>query len=192
MKNKIGLFFGSFNPIHIGHLILANYMQQYTDMDEVWLVVSPHNPFKKKETLLDDNQRLNMVNIALEEYPKLKSSNIEFSLPQPSYTIDTLAFLREKYPNQEFALIMGEDNVVNLHKWKDAGTLISEYQIYVYPRLHNEKKPKISKDKYHKVDAPIIEISSTQIRKMIKEGKNYRPYLSEGVFDYIDGSSLYR
>ncbi len=192
MKIKTGLFFGSFNPIHIGHVILANYMEQYTPMEEVWLVVSPHNPFKEKKTLLDDYQRLNMVNLALEDYMNLKSSNIEFSLPQPSYTVDTLTYLKEKYPKKEFSLIMGEDNLAHLHKWKNYETLIENYEIYVYPRLHEVKKIKTEQKYYHKVDAPIIEISATDIRKMIKEKKNYRPYLPEKVFEYIDSSNLYR
>ncbi len=191
-SKKIGLYFGSFNPIHIGHLILANYMQQFTDMEEVWLVVSPHNPFKKKESLLDDYQRLNLVNIALEDYPFLLSSNIEFSLPQPSYTIDTLAFLKEKYPEHQFSLIMGQDNLASLHKWKNADQLIQQVDIYIYPRLGEYKEVKIPPSDYHLVDAPIIEISSTAIRKMILEKKNYRPYLSEGVYDYIFGSNLYQ
>ncbi len=192
MKTKIGLFFGSFNPIHIGHLILANYMQQYTDMNQVWLVVSPHNPFKEKVSLLDDYQRLHMVNLTIEEYPYLQSSNIEFSLPQPSYTIDTLVYLNEKYPEKEFSLIMGEDNLAHLHKWKNYEALIENYEIYVYPRLHEVKNIKTPAKYYQKVDAPIIEISSTQIRKMIKEKKNFRPYVHELVYEYLDGNNFYR
>ncbi len=192
MNPKIGLFFGSFNPIHIGHVILANYMQQYTEMDKVWMVVSPQNPFKEKKTLLDDNQRLYMVNLALEEYVNLQSSNIEFSLPQPSYTIDTLAYLEEKYPDYDFSLIMGEDNLAHLHKWKNYENLIKNYEIYVYPRLHEVKKIKIPEKYYHKVEAPIIEISATRIREMIREGKVYRPYLPPEVFPYIDGSNFYK
>ena len=131
---KIGLFFGSFNPIHIGHLILANYILENSDMEELWLVVSPQNPFKEKKSLLNDHNRLDMVQLAVKNYPKMRASNIEFSLPKPSYTIDTLTYLKEKYPNYAFALIMGEDNLESLPKWKNSEKLISDYQIIVYPR----------------------------------------------------------
>ncbi|MBP7357412.1 MAG: nicotinate-nucleotide adenylyltransferase, partial [Cloacibacterium sp.] len=131
---KIGLFFGSFNPIHIGHLILANYILENSDMEELWLVVSPQNPFKEKKSLLNDHNRLDMVQLAVKNYPKMRASNIEFSLPKPSYTIDTLTYLKEKYPNYSFALIMGEDNLESLPKWKNSEKLIADYQIIVYPR----------------------------------------------------------
>ena len=131
---KIGLFFGSFNPIHIGHLILANYILENSDMDELWFVVSPQNPFKDKKSLLADHNRLDMVQLAVKNYPKMRASNVEFSLPKPSYTIDTLTYLKEKYPNYSFALIMGEDNLDSLPKWKNAEKLMSDYQIIVYPR----------------------------------------------------------
>ena len=189
---KTGLFFGSFNPIHIGHLVLANYVQQFTDLQQVWFVVTPRSPFKKNETLADDYQRLQMVQMAIDKYPGLRASNIEFSLPQPNYTVVTLANLREKYPEHEFALIMGEDNLSGLHKWKNADYLIAEYDMYVYPRLHkNVKKPKVSLQRIKKLKAPVIEISSTFIRDAIAQGKNIRPMLPPEVFDYIDGSNLY-
>lgn len=192
---KIGLFFGSFNPIHIGHLILANYILENTDMDELWFVVSPQNPFKEKKSLLKDHNRLDMVQLAVKNYPKMRASNVEFSLPQPSYSIDTLTYLKEKHPDYHFALIMGEDNLETLPKWKNAQTLIENYQIIVYPRL-SEDSEKEKKMPLHAnislIKAPIIELSATEIRKMLKEGKNVRPMLPPEVFEYLDGSNFYR
>jgi nicotinate-nucleotide adenylyltransferase len=192
---KIGLFFGSFNPIHIGHLILANYILENSDMDELWFVVSPQNPFKDKKSLLTDHNRLDMVQLAVKNYPKMRASNVEFSLPKPSYTIDTLTYLKEKYPNYFFALIMGEDNLDSLPKWKNAEKLMSDYQIIVYPRtFEGEKKDSeyLQHENISIVNAPIIELSATEIRNMIKEGKNVRPMLPPEVFEYLDGSSFYK
>ncbi|GAB1345393.1 nicotinate (nicotinamide) nucleotide adenylyltransferase [Cloacibacterium sp. Arc13] len=192
---KIGLFFGSFNPIHIGHLILANYILENSDMDELWFVVSPQNPFKDKKSLLTDHNRLDMVQLAVKNYPKMRASNVEFSLPKPSYTIDTLTYLKEKYPNYSFALIMGEDNLDSLPKWKNAEKLMSDYQIIVYPRtFEGEKKDSeyLQHENISMVNAPIIELSATEIRNMIKEGKNVRPMLPPEVFEYLDGSSFYK
>lgn len=192
---KIGLFFGSFNPIHIGHLILANYILENSDMDELWFVVSPQNPFKDKKSLLTDHNRLDMVQLAVKNYPKMRASNVEFSLPKPSYTIDTLTYLKEKYPNYSFALIMGEDNLDSLSKWKNSEKLMSEYQIIVYPRtFEGEKKDSeyLQHENISMVNAPIIELSATEIRNMIKEGKNVRPMLPPEVFEYLDGSSFYK
>lgn len=192
---KIGLFFGSFNPIHIGHLILANYILEYSDMDELWFVVSPQNPFKDKKTLLSDHNRLDMVERAIKNYPKMRASNIEFSMPKPSYTIDTLTYLKEKYPDYSFALIMGEDNLKSLHKWKNSDLLINNHQIIVYPRVF-ENDDKKSEYVQHKnislIQAPIIELSATEIRTMIKSGKNVRPMLPSEVLEYLDGSSFYK
>ena len=192
---KVGLFFGSFNPIHIGHLILSNYILEHSDMDELWIVVSPQNPFKEKKTLLNDHNRLDMVELAVKNYPKIRASNIEFSLPKPSYTIDTLTYLKEKYPNYSFALIMGEDNLEGLKKWKNSEKIISDYQIIVYPRYF-EKQDKeehyLKHDNIKLINAPIIELSATEIRKMIKENKNVRPMLPPEVFEYLDGSSFYK
>lgn len=192
---KIGLFFGSFNPIHIGHLILANYILEYSDMDELWFVVSPQNPFKDKKTLLSDHNRLDMVERAIKNYPKMRASNIEFSMPKPSYTIDTLTYLKEKYPDYSFALIMGEDNLKSLHKWKNSDLLINNHQIIVYPRVF-ENDDKKSEYVQHKnislIQAPIIELSATEIRTMIKSGKNVRPMLPPEVLEYLDGSSFYK
>jgi nicotinate-nucleotide adenylyltransferase len=192
---KVGLFFGSFNPIHIGHLILANYILENSDMNEVWFVVSPQNPFKDKKTLLNDHNRLDMVELALKNYPNIKASNVEFSLPKPSYTIDTLVYLNEKYPKYSFSLIMGEDNLKSLHKWKNADYLIKNYHIIVYPRIP-EDEAKVPEYQQHEnislIKAPIIELSATEIRNMIKENKNVRPMLPPEVFEYLDGSSFYK
>ncbi len=194
---KIGLFFGSFNPIHIGHLILANYILEKSDMDQVWFVVSPQNPFKEKKSLLKDYNRLDMVNLALTNYPKMRASNVEFSMPKPSYTTDTLAYLKEKYPENSFALIMGEDNLKSLHKWKNSEHLIENNQIIVYPRKVDtdaveENNPYLNHKNIHLIDAPILELSATQIREMIKQNQNVRPMLPPEVFEYLDGSNFYK
>ncbi len=192
---KIGLFFGSFNPIHIGHLILANYILEHSDMDELWFVVSPQNPFKEKKSLLKDHNRLDMVQLAVKNYPKMRASNVEFSLPQPSYTIDTLTYLHEKYPDYSFSLIMGEDNLVSLHKWKNAETLIKNHHLIVYPRIfEGEKKDPdlLQHENISLIKAPVIELSATEIRNMIRTGKNVRPMLPPEVFEYLDGSSFYK
>lgn len=192
---KVGLFFGSFNPIHIGHLILSNYILEHTDMDELWYVVSPQNPFKEKKTLLNDHNRLEMVELAIRNYPKMRATNVEFSLPQPNYTIDTLTYLKEKYPNHTFCLIMGEDNLASLHKWKNAERLLETYQIIVYPRLYEGQKEPLLLAQHpniHIVSAPVIELSATEIRTMIKHRKNVRPMLPPEVFEYLDGSNFYQ
>lgn len=193
-SKKIGLYFGTFNPIHIGHLTIANYMVEYSDLDEVWMVVTPHNPHKKKSTLLDNNHRLMMVDVALEDYPKIKSSNIEFDVPQPNYTVHTLVVLEEKYPEHDFCLIMGEDNLKSFHKWKNYEVILERYALFVYPRISQgtieiqfDKHPKITK-----VSAPIMELSSTFIRKAIKEGKNIRPMLPGNVWEYLDEMNFYK
>ena len=134
-NKNIGLYFGTFNPIHIGHLAIANHMAEFSELDEIWLVVTPHNPFKKKSTLLDNHHRLEMVRLATEHYPKLKPSTVEFDLPQPNYTVNTLAVLEEKYPDYMFNLIMGEDNLKSLHKWKNYDVILERYGIFVYPRI---------------------------------------------------------
>ena len=191
---KIGLYFGTFNPIHVGHLIIANHMAENSDLEQVWLVVTPHNPHKKKETLLDDYHRLQMVHLATEDYPKLKPSDIEFKLSQPNYTVNTLVHLEEKYPDHEFSLIMGEDNLKSLHKWKNFEVLLQNHDIYVYPRLSPEQENLDLKNhpKVHLIDAPIVEISSTFIRKSIKDGKNIQPLLSDKVWEYIDHNNFYK
>ncbi|MCQ2374321.1 MAG: nicotinate-nucleotide adenylyltransferase [Salinivirgaceae bacterium] len=187
-----GLYFGSFNPIHIGHLALANYITAYTDVDEVWFVVSPQNPFKQREQLLDDQQRLHLVNIALRDFPKFRSSNIEFSMPKPSYTIDTLAYLREKFPTHDFTLIMGEDNLVNFHKWKNADLILKDYSLTVYPRPNCTKTEMHNHPKVKLIDAPKIEISSSFIRQSIAEGRNVQFFVPEAVWKYIDEMNFYK
>lgn len=191
---KIGLYFGSFNPIHIGHLVIANHMAEYSDLDQVWFVVTPHNPFKKKSSLLDNYQRLEMVYRATKDYTKLKPSDIEFNLPQPNYTVDTLAYLQEKYPDYEFALIMGEDNLKSFHKWKNYAVILENHHIYVYPRI-SDKKIETQFDghkKIHPIEAPIMELSSTFIRNSIKTGKNVKPMLPEFVWEYLDEMNFYK
>ena len=193
-RKKTGLYFGTFNPIHIGHLSIANYVVEYGELDEVWMVVTPHNPHKKKSSLLDNNHRIMMVDIALEDYPKIKSSKIEFNLPQPNYTVNTLAVLEEKHPDKNFCLIMGEDNLKSLHKWKNYEVILERYEIVVYPRI-SEGKVKTQFDNHPKitqVTAPIMEISSTFIRRAIKEGKNIRPLLPENVWKYLDEMNFYK
>ena len=193
-RKKIGLYFGTFNPIHSGHLTIANHLVEFSDLDEVWLVVTPHNPHKKKNTLLDDVHRLTMVRIALEDYPKLKASNIEFDLPQPNYTVNTLAHLEDKYPEIDFCLIMGEDNLKSFHKWKNFDVILDQYAVYVYPRISEGKVESRFEDHpaIHRVDAPIMELSSTFIRKAIKDGKNIRPMLPDTVWKYLDEMNFYR
>ena len=193
MKKQIGLFFGSFNPIHIGHLIIANHLVEHSALDELWLVVTPQNPFKEKQSLLNNHLRLEMVHLAIADYPKLRASDIEFHLPQPNYTIHTLAYLEEKYPNLHFALIMGEDNLKSLHKWKNYEQILSNYPIYVYPRLSegtvSEALTSYSNIQY--VRAPIVELSATFIREEIKKKQNVRPLLPESVWQHIDKLGLY-
>jgi nicotinate-nucleotide adenylyltransferase len=191
---KVGLYFGTFNPIHIGHLVIANHIAEYGDLDQVWFVVTPQSPFKTKQSLLDDYQRLEMVYRATEEYTKLKPSDIEFGLQQPNYTVNTLAYLQEKHPDYYFSLIMGEDNLKSFHKWKNYNYILENHDLYVYPRLSDKElypKEEILK-KVHRIDAPIMEISSTFIRKAIKEGKNVRPLLPESVWQYLDEMNFYK
>ena len=204
---KIGLYFGTFNPIHIGHLVIANYMVEYTDLDEVWLVVSPQNPLKNKSTLLSDIHRLAIVRVAIEDNPKLKACDIEFKLPKPSYTATTLAYLSEKYPKNEFSLIMGEDNLRTLHKWFNYEVILKNYSFYVYPRVLTEQEEiDVNKNteqqqfnEFGKLpnihicnEAPIMKISATFIRNAIKQGKDIRYLLTEPVRKYIDEMNFYK
>jgi nicotinate-nucleotide adenylyltransferase len=191
---KVGLYFGTFNPIHIGHLIIANHMAEFSDLDQIWMVVTPHNPLKTKNTLLDDYKRLEMVFQATENYPKIKPSDVEFRLPQPNYTVNTLAHLQEKYPQHEFSLIMGEDNLNSLHKWKNYDVILQHHDVYVYPRISGESiNPEFEiHPKIHRIDAPVVEISSTFIRESIKAGKNVRALLPEAVWQYVDYNNLYK
>lgn len=191
---KIGLYFGTFNPIHVGHLIIANHMAEHTNLEQIWMMVTPHNPLKQKDTLLDDRHRFHMVRLATEDYPKIKPSDIEFQLPQPNYTVNTLAHLKDKFPNYEFSLIMGEDNLNSLHKWKNYDYILENHDIYIYPRLSTEAVQLDLKNhpRIHKIDAPIVEISSTFIRESIKNKKNVRPLLPENIWEEIDYNNYYK
>ena len=192
---KVGLFFGSFNPIHVGHLIIANHMVDHTELDEVWFVVSPQNPDKQKASMLEDYHRLALVRLAVEENPKLKASNVEFDLQKPSYTIRTLVELAEQYPNVEFALIMGEDNLRSLHKWKSHKEIVQNHHIYVYPRIADgtdwqgaySNHPAITR-----VDAPVMKISAGHIRAYIKDGKSVEYLLTETVRQYLEEMHFYK
>ncbi len=184
-NNKTGLFFGSFNPIHIGHLIIAEYMLEFSDLDQIWFIVSPHNPLKKRKTLLADYHRIALVKTAIEDNPKMKASDIEFKMPKPSYTIDTLTYLNEKYPEKHFILIAGTDIFVSFHKWKNYKEILSQYEIYVYSRPDYDIGNYSNHPKVKIFDAPLIEISSSFIRRAIKEGKNIEYMLPEKVSKYI-------
>jgi nicotinate-nucleotide adenylyltransferase len=188
---KVGLYFGSFNPIHTGHCIIANHIVQNTGLDKVWMVVSPQNPFKETSSLLNEFHRLHLVKLAVEDEPKLKASDIEFRLPRPSYTVDTLAYLTEKYPGDEFSIVLGSDSLQNFHKWKNAAMLVKNHLLYVYERPGFE----ISNPLHAKLDvvkAPLLEISSTHIRKMIKDNKSIRYLVPDKVREEIDLYHYYR
>ena len=203
---KVGLYFGTFNPIHIGHLIISNYMADYTDLDEVWLVVSPQNPLKKKKSLLEDYHRLAIVRVAIEDNDNLRESDIEFKMPRPSYTADTLAYLKEKHPENEFHLIMGEDNLRTFHKWKNYEYILENHKLYVYPRvLTAQEEQEVEQIGYlplnelqkHKNiimcdDAPVMKVSSSFIRQAIKDNKDVRYLLTDPVYKYIDEMNFYK
>ena len=191
-KKKVGLFFGSYNPVHVGHLIIANYMATQTDLDEVWLVVSPQNPLKKKSTLARDFDRLHLVRLAIEECPNLKASNIEFDLPKPSYTIDTLTYLNEAHPDNDFVLIMGGDNLGTLHKWKNYEQILNHHQIYVYQRPNYELGNLATHPAIKIFEAPLMQISASYIRKCIREGNSIQYVVTQPVFEYIASSSMYK
>ncbi len=189
---KVVLFFGSFNPIHIGHLAIANYVCEFTDAEALWFVVSPHNPHKEKKSLLNDRIRFHLVQEAIDDYTKMKASDIEFGLPQPSFTINTLTILKDKYPHHEFILLMGADNLINFHKWKNYEKILENYQIMVYPR---PEVPELVYEKYpsvQRIQAPLMEISSTFIRNAIANNKDVRFYLPHKVAEYIDKNLLYK
>ena len=188
---KTGLFFGSFNPVHCGHLIIANYMVEFTDLTDVWLVISPHNPLKEKKTLLADHHRLVLVNIAVEEDLHIRTTNIEFKMPRPSYTIDTLIRLDEKYPDRDFVLITGADIFTSFHKWKNYKTILENYQVYVYNRPDNDLGDYLEHPSIKFFRAPLMEISSSFIRNAIREGKDIRHFLPEKVYEYIREMHFY-
>ena len=201
MAKNIGLFFGTFNPIHVGHLILANFMAQQPEIDQVWMVVTPRNPFKEKDTLLEDIHRLALVREAVDSNPLLEPSSVEFDLPQPNYTVNTLAVLTEKFPEKSFTLLMGEDNLRSLHKWKNYEVILQNHKILVYPRVYTESekvevsektKELLSHPNIKLVDAPLMKISSSVIRNMIAEGKDVQYILTPEVFKYLDEMNFYR
>ncbi|HVW96618.1 MAG TPA: nicotinate (nicotinamide) nucleotide adenylyltransferase [Mucilaginibacter sp.] len=188
---KIGLLFGSFNPIHVGHLIIANYMANYTTLDKVWLVVSPQNPLKKYGDLANTYDRLEMAKLATDNSNNIQVSDVELKLPQPSYTIDTLAHLKEKYPQHEFALIMGSDNLVSLPKWKNYKLILRDYQIYVYPRPGYENTDLATHPSVTITMTPLMELSATFIRKSLAEKKNVQYFVPDVVLNFIESKNLY-
>lgn len=187
---KVGLFFGSFNPIHQGHLIIANYLCETTDLQQVWFVISPQNPFKDKGGLLNPNDRLHLVQLAIEGNPNLKACDIEFRLPVPSYTIDTLIYLHEKYPDHQFSLLMGSDNLINLPKWKNGEKILNTYPIYVYNR--NDQVAFPQGKQIHFPDVPLLNISATFIRQSIRQGISMQYFLPDPVWQYIRDYRLYK
>lgn len=189
---KIGLFFGSFNPIHIGHLIIANFMATQTDLDKVWLVVSPQNPLKPKKGLARDYDRLHLARLGIGDNPLIQASNIEFGLPKPSYTIDTLMFLKEKHLEHEFVLIMGGDNLATLHLWKNYEQILANYDIYLYRRPAVETGEWARHPRVHSFEAPMLDISATYIRECLRTGKSVRYLVPDAVWEYLESGSLYR
>jgi len=190
---QVGLYFGSFNPIHHGHLIIASYLLENTDLDQIWFVVSPQNPLKPSGSLLNEYHRLYLVQAAIEGENRLKASDIEFKLPRPSYTVDTLAYLQEKYPSYQFSIIMGSDSFQNLPKWKNYSWLLQHFPVYVYKRPAHEILPFFPEAKKIVVlEAPLLPISATHIRKSVKEGKSIRYLVPEAVREEIERNGYYR
>lgn len=189
---KIGLFFGSFNPVHIGHLVIANFMATQTDLDRVWMVVSPQNPLKPKKTLARDHDRLHLVRLGIGENARLKASDLEFNLPQPSYTIDTLVFLTEKHPEHEFVLIMGGDNIGSLHLWKNYEQILAGFDIYVYKRPGYDLGELATHPRVRIFEPPPLDISATYIRECLKSGKSVRYLVPEAVWEYLESGNMYR
>ena len=188
---KIGLYFGSFNPIHIGHLLIANHVVNETDIEKIWFVVSPHNPFKQEHSLLNEYHRLHLVNLAIDGDIRFKAVDIEFSLPKPSYTINTLTWLSEKYPEHEFCILMGSDSFQNLHKWKNADAIIKHYAIYVYNRPGYEVDNRIGA-RLQTLDAPLLELSATHIRNCIVEEKSIHYMVPDVVREEIERGGYYK
>jgi nicotinate-nucleotide adenylyltransferase len=189
---KIGLYFGSFNPIHIGHLIIANHVVEQTDVDQVWLVVSPQNPLKPAASLLNEYQRLHLVQLAIEDNDKLRASDVEFKLPKPSYTIDTLTYLQEKYPNHQFSVIMGSDSFTNISKWKNATVLLKNYKIIIYQRPEFLIDSNSVTTSLTILKAPMLDISATEIRSNIKHHKSIQYLVSDKVRGEIDKNGYYK
>ncbi len=189
---KIGLFFGSFNPVHTGHMIIAEHIANHTDVDRVWMVVSPQNPLKAKNTLAKDHDRLHLVQLAIGDNPLLRASSVEFKLPKPSYTIDTLAHLRELHPEHTFALIMGGDNLASLNKWKNYEIILRDYPIYVYSRPNYDLGEFATHPAITVCQAPLLDISASYIRENIANKYSIRYLVPDQVFEYLSGSSMYR
>jgi len=188
---RIGLYFGSFNPIHIGHLIIANHVLNHCDLDRVWFVVSPHNPLKESASLLNESHRMHLVQLAIENESKFKATNVEFKLPRPSFTIDTMTHLTEKYPEHSFSIIMGSDSFQNIKKWKNYTALLQQFQIIIYNRPNSTIDLSLS-NKLQVVDAPLLDISSTYIRNLIKERKSIRYLVTDEVMNDIKANGYYR
>jgi len=188
---KVGLFFGSFNPIHAGHMIIAGYMLNFTDLDDVWMVISPQNPLKEKKSLLADHHRYAMVQIAVEDHPRLRACSIEFKMPRPSYTIDTLVRLEEKHPDHQFVLIAGTDIFPTFHKWKNYEVLLEHYKLYIYRRPGYEAGSYAENPHVIIFNAPLMEISSSFIRQAILEGRDVRYFVPDKVYDYIREMHFY-
>ncbi len=191
-KKHIALFFGSFNPIHIGHLIVADTVVALPNINHLWFVISPQNPFKQKKDLLNQYERLELVHLAIEGQDQFNASSIEFKLPQPSYTIDTLSYLHEKYPDYDFSIIMGEDNLLHFHKWKNYEQILEHYYLIVYPRLGYTVDKYQDHPKITRLEVPYIDISASYIRKAIKEGRPYKYMLHSAVYEYIDKMNLWK
>lgn len=190
---NIGIFSGSFNPIHIGHIILANYIVEFTEIDQIWFLVSPLNPLKSRTDLCDEQLRLEMTHLALKDYDDLKASDFEFSLPKPSYSINTLRALKETYPENNFSLIIGADNWQIFETWKDYDKILEEFSLKIYPRSDSRITiPNKFKYKVEALDSPLIEMSSSFIRECISENKNIRSFLPEGIYDFIIKKGLYK
>ncbi len=189
---QIGLFFGSFNPIHHGHLMLANYIYAYGKLDELWFVVSPHNPLKKEDELLAETHRLHMVDLAVKPHPHFKAVDIEFSMPKPSYTIHTLQKLSEMHPGNGFSIIIGADSLADFHQWKDYETILHNYSLMVYPRKDYDLKEEEQHPNVQLINAPLIEVSSTFIRQAIRQNKAVPFFLPQKVNEYIQSRQLYR
>ena len=181
----VGLFFGSFNPVHVGHMVMANYMLNFTDMEQLWFVVSPQNPLKTKNALLPQHHRLALVDLAIDDHQHMKSSNIEFSLSQPSYTINTLVHLQEKYPQHTFSLIIGQDNLQSFKKWKNYEQILEHFHLYVYPRPGCDSGDLANHPHVHITEAPLMELSSTFIRNAIRDKKDVRYFLPAKVWEEI-------
>lgn len=190
---NIGLFFGSFNPVHTGHLIIANYMADYTGLDEIWLVVSPQNPFKVNDELLDENARLELLNLAIRDDNRFKAIDVEFHLDRPSYTVNTLSHLRDLHPEHDFTLIIGGDNLQNFHRWKDYQEILKQHKVFVYARAGIVEKPLLSNNPQIKLfEVPLLNISSTYIRESIQAGKSIRYLIPEPVRVLIKERKYYQ